>query len=419
MAVAGNNGDAERRQIARILQSETFRNADSQRRLLAYLAEKTISGEADQLKEYTVGVEAFGKPPGYDPQHDASVRIQAGKLRQKLEEYYRSEGCDDPIVVSFPKGRFRLIFAPAAKPAVEPPATLYRTWQRVAIALAIALCGALSLLAYGLLTRKPTLTQEQKAIWGPLIRGKRPIILSLGAPLFVKTPLGFFRSPTANRWEEVLKAPEFGWMRAQMESGDATPVNIYTGLGDALSAVQIARLLTAAGCDLIPKRSVAVSWEDLTNHNVVFLGPPKYTLQLNEIPVRMDLVMEGSSIRNLRPGRGEPAELRGNWPERAPYVVEDYALISRVPGLHGRGEYLILSASSTEGTAAAATFVTDPGFVRDLVSRLRDSSGNLPRYFQAVIHARFRAMVPVEISYRFHHVLEALPTRAGSAAAGR
>jgi len=80
---------------------------------------------------------------------------------------------------------------------------------------------------------------------------------------------------------------------------------------------------------------------------------------------------------------------------------------------------LILSASSTEGTAAAATFVTDPGFVRDLVSRLRDSSGNLPRYFQAVIHARFRAMVPVEISYRFHHVLEALPTRAGSAAAGR
>jgi len=418
MAIGDANGDAERRQIARILQSETFRNADSQRRLLVYLAEKTLSGEADQLKEYTVGVEAFGKPASYDPQHDASVRIQAGKLRQKLEEYYRSEGRDDPIVVSFPKGRFRLVFAPAAKPTPEPVRPPHRMWKRLAIALAVSLCGALSLLAYSLLARKPALTAEQRAIWGPLISGRRPIILSLGAPLFVKTPSGFFRSPRVNRWEEVLKAPEFGWMKPQLESGDAVPVNIYTGLGDALSAVQIARLLTSAGCDFIAKRSVAVSWEDLTNHNVVFLGPPKYSLQLSEIPVRMDLVMEGSAIRNLRPGRGEPAELRGNWPERAPYVVEDYALISRVPGLHGRGEYLILSASSTEGTAAAATFVTDPGFVRELVSRLRDSSGNFPKYFQAVIHARFRAMVPVEISYRFHHVLESSPVPLRSAATG-
>ncbi len=408
-----------RQQVARILQSETFRNAESLRRLLSYLADKSLSGQADQLKEYTVGVEAFGKPETYDPQHDASVRIQAGKLRQKLEEYYRSEGRDDPVRVLFPKGRFRLQFA---SPAPAQRLLTQDSFWKMACAVLAALLALVS--AWASLDRRstvPELTREQRLFWEPLLEGDRPIILSLGAPLFVKTPGGFFRNPRANRWEEVLATQQlFGWLQAEIAQGDALPVNIYTGLGDALGAVQITKLLTAAGRDLIAKRSTAVSWDELANHNVVFLGPPKYTLQLNEIPVRMDLFMDGNLIRNRAPRKGEPTELMGNWPEKSPYVTEDYALISRVPGLHGRREYLILSASSTEGTAAAATFVTDPNFVRQLVERLRRPGGRLPRYFQVVIHARFRAMVPVEISYRFHHELEGqTPTSDPASTAAR
>ena len=261
MALGANGEEAARGQVSRILQSQTFRNAESQRRLLSYLAEKSLSGEADQLKEYTVGLEAFGKPESYDPQHDASVRIQAGKLRQKLEEYYRSEGRDDPVLVSFPKGRFRLQFAGAPPTRDVPPPQ--RFWKLAAAALAVclvlALAGMWRIRQRGL----PELTREQREIWEPLLEGNRPLILSLGAPLFVKTPAGFFRSPRVNRWEEVAAALEFGWLKRDLAEGAATPVNIYTGMGDALGAIQITRLLSAAGRDLIAKRSTAVGWEEI------------------------------------------------------------------------------------------------------------------------------------------------------------
>src|ERR1700692_4209679 len=96
-------------QIDRIVHSDEFRSSDVLRRLLSYLAEKAASGEADQLKEYVIAIEGLGKPSSYDPQHHSAVRIQVGRLRQKLAEYYRGEGKDDEIVVDLPKGRFRLI----------------------------------------------------------------------------------------------------------------------------------------------------------------------------------------------------------------------------------------------------------------------------------------------------------------------
>src|SRR5512142_1700580 len=115
-------------EVERILHSETFRNSDVLRRLLRFLADKTISGEADQLKEYTIGIDALGKPSSYDPRQDSVVRIQVGRLRQKLAEYYRTEGKDDPVLVDLPKGRFRLYFEPrgeaeagAAAPAAAEP----------------------------------------------------------------------------------------------------------------------------------------------------------------------------------------------------------------------------------------------------------------------------------------------------------
>jgi hypothetical protein len=95
--------------VDRILQGGTFRNAPSSRRLLKYLVDHSLAGDADQLKEYTIGVDAFHKPDDYDPRLDSTVRIQIGRLRQKLSEYYRAEGKDDPLVVELPKGRFSLI----------------------------------------------------------------------------------------------------------------------------------------------------------------------------------------------------------------------------------------------------------------------------------------------------------------------
>ena len=139
---------------------------------------------------------------------------------------------------------------------------------------------------------------------------------------------------------------------------------------------------------------------------MIFLGSAKYNPQLNDLPAGQTLVMAPGEIRNLKPGPGEPEVLRGNWPPGSPYLAEDYVLISRVPGPHGQGEMLILAASSTEGTLAAVQCVTEPARAADLVRRIRDSSGRLPAHYEVVIHARFKAMVPVEMAYQFHHVLD-------------
>ena len=101
--------------VDRILQGGTFRNAPSSRRLLKYLVDHSLAGDADQLKEYTIGVDSFHKPGDYDPRLDSTVRIQIGRLRQKLAEYYREEGKDDQLIVDLPKGRFSLICEPRCR----------------------------------------------------------------------------------------------------------------------------------------------------------------------------------------------------------------------------------------------------------------------------------------------------------------
>src|SRR5579871_1000260 len=119
--------DALAAEVERILESDTFRNSDALRRLLRFLADKRLAGEADQLKEYSVGIDALGKPATYDPRHDSTVRIQVSRLRQKLAEYYRTEGKNDAMLVDLPKGRFKLTCEEnvmvAARPAVEERAS--------------------------------------------------------------------------------------------------------------------------------------------------------------------------------------------------------------------------------------------------------------------------------------------------------
>src|ERR1700735_1342896 len=97
-------------QVERILQSKIFRTSEVLRNLLAYLAEKAISGTADSLKEYTIGLDALGKPASFDPRQESVVRMHTARLRQKLSEYYRTEGVDDAVIVEMPKGGFKVTF---------------------------------------------------------------------------------------------------------------------------------------------------------------------------------------------------------------------------------------------------------------------------------------------------------------------
>ncbi len=108
--LATPSSEAVRSELEKILASVGFRNAEKLCRLLRFVLEHTLSGEADQLKEYRIGLDVFGRGPSYDPRLDPIVRLEAGRLRAKLAQYYAEEGLRDAVRIDVPKGGYSAVF---------------------------------------------------------------------------------------------------------------------------------------------------------------------------------------------------------------------------------------------------------------------------------------------------------------------
>lgn len=413
-------GESEARaQIQHVLESELFRASELQRRLLKYLADKSLSGEADQLKEYTIGIEGLGKPEAYDPRHDSSVRLQASKLRQKILEYYLTQGQADPVHIDFPRGRFKLVFTsrePA--PSETPFDQLTSKWRRITIALGVALAIAVCLCIYwGISATRwrraasPNTAIWQPALeefWSPFLNSSTPTLVCVGAPMFLRLqPNSFFlRSPGINTWKEAVSSGLVDEVKRAFPGRSVQEWYVFTGVGEAGGAFLLGRLLASRNLKLVFTNSTVLTWNDIGANNVIFVGPPKFNLQVQDLPVVQDLVFEALGIRNLRPRPGEPPFFGEGTMDARNYSGEAYALISRLPGLHGNGEILVLAGSLTAGTLAAAQYVTSEVYTRELLRRIRMPNGKVPPYFQAVISAKYKNWTPVELSCVAHRVLQ-------------
>src|ERR1700745_2656163 len=96
--------------IERLAASHVLHGSESLCKLLRYLAEHCLQNPGVPVKEYQIATEVFGRPADFDPHLDSAIRVQAGRLRVKLGEYYASEGAKDPVVVEMPKGTYSLSF---------------------------------------------------------------------------------------------------------------------------------------------------------------------------------------------------------------------------------------------------------------------------------------------------------------------
>jgi TolB-like protein len=97
-------------QLQRILDCPAFRSSPKLSRLLRYLVEAALAGRSERLKAYTIAVDVFEQPPSFDPQTNALVRVQAGRLRNLLERYYLNDGRADPLRIEIPKGGYVTVF---------------------------------------------------------------------------------------------------------------------------------------------------------------------------------------------------------------------------------------------------------------------------------------------------------------------
>ena len=98
--------DTVREYLARILSSSEFHSSKRCQEFLNYVVEKALSGQTDDLKERTIGMEVFGRPASYEPSTDATVRVKAGEVRKRLISYYSGTGQLDEVAIQLPPGGY-------------------------------------------------------------------------------------------------------------------------------------------------------------------------------------------------------------------------------------------------------------------------------------------------------------------------
>src|SRR5579863_9384177 len=144
--LAGAEDAAVRQRLDAILHSQTFHGARRQQKLLKHLVEERLAGRESLLKEYTVGVVVFERGEAFDPRIDPIVRVEASRLRSRLEKYYESEGNDSDLRIQLPRGSYVPVISsrPAVPVAAVAPTVAERRrvpkieWPLVVAGIAVA-----------------------------------------------------------------------------------------------------------------------------------------------------------------------------------------------------------------------------------------------------------------------------------------
>ena len=391
-------------EIERLVSSRTLHGSESLCKLLRYLAEQAIKHPGTPLKEYQIATEVFGRQPDFDPHLDSLVRVQAGRLRSKIAEYYSSEGSDDPLIVELPKGSYGLVFHAAnlstrtiLRDMREPeanrgPERRRRTFAPTILTLSILLAIAILTIAALLLNRSAAIQSSAgesqpaalRVFWHGFTSGQYPpwIIFSNGA--FVGRPetgLRYF-DPGRDARETIL--------------------DHYTGVGEVLAVYDLDQVFTQLHRPVRVKRGSLFTLDDAQNNNLIFVGSPAENLTLRDIPSTHEFVFQRPAsgqrkgdlaIVNVHPQPGEPKEFFGT-PAGTP-LIEDYAIVGLVPGMNSSHWVLILAGTTTIGTQAAAEYVCRQDSLQQLLLRLSVSANGEMKPFEAVLKVKVARGVPV------------------------
>lgn len=117
------NKEEVKQYLAKVLAGSAFTRAGRVAELLAYLVELKLNDEAARPTQYGIATEVFDRATGFDPGEDAIVRVEAGRLRKKLYEYYATDGKQDSLRFELPKGTLSIVISPEKR---QPPQPLPR-----------------------------------------------------------------------------------------------------------------------------------------------------------------------------------------------------------------------------------------------------------------------------------------------------
>jgi hypothetical protein len=432
-------------QVRRIVQSATFRNATTLQQLFQYLAAKTIAGEPEALKEYTIGIEALGRRQDFDPKADPIVRVQSHRLRLKLKEYYDLEGSHDPILVQIPKGHYVPSFEAASSVTNVDDGSLIETggtdpevrliekrperrlrWLILkgatiaAAAIVVFTSGwwignrpvrigteaesalASMGLAFG---RSP---DPVRAFWaGFLGNDPAPVIAYPDAVFLLDDSNDLFRfRQGASDSRGSLVDPHLARQFASnpdlvAKAGQLYYENGYTGTGELESVAMLTGLLGRMGVKPIIKSCRDVTPDDLKQHNVILLGSPFQNIAVAQLLTTGDFTFKNPDSRheqwraqivNAHPRANEEPAYHTERDPSTQVLKTDYSVISIVPGVVPGRLIAVLGGLDTKGTEGATMFATSKPGIEEL-NRALSLSGEAETkgatsVFQALVRVR-------------------------------
>ena len=434
--------EEKREALEKLLASASFRRQEQLQRFLRYVCDLEMSGRGSGIHEYQIGLDVFGKPAGYSTGEDTAVRSRAHTLRKKLQEYYATEAPASPVRIDIPKGSYVPVFVraanvglvePAPAPAEPtPPLATKRRWPWL-IPTGTFLAGALLTIVVIVTWRwagssAPAIDPLVREAWGPILSSgsaKTMVFLASPAHLFVRRlpsdsveiessgrPLGRHELPNSTELREWY----FGrYSEVPGTSPYLIPTHNSPLWGDAIGALTTVGLLARAGVpyEIVAERASTAS--ALRDRNAVVLGRPEYSPAAEFMLSNKPMSIAYSSVAKeyvLKVACGSsPSKSYSDSASQAGRARDDdrYGLITVVsPDSPSGGTRVVhFSGLASAGTQAAAEYFSSATQLRQLAAKFKaDGIRGFPRSYQVLVRAKAIAMLPVQMEYVSHCVIE-------------
>ncbi|MBS1806975.1 MAG: hypothetical protein JST84_02155 [Acidobacteria bacterium] len=433
-------------QLEKLIASKQFCQTRNLGKFLQHIVRKTVAGEESDLKESLLGREVFLRGENFDPAKDSVVRVQAIALRKKLTTYYEEEGFNDEVVITLPKGHYVPVFSshqaqnnalavlPTDQAVFQDSITVRQAtytppprWKAVGT---LALYFALGLITTVLLQSwyrdgqsksspmaegKPlrgAIDPSYAVLWDKFLQPNADNILAFGTPQFFVANGVFLRDVEVNSPEEFSDGTRLKALQATLQNKlhtELRPTETYTGVGETQGIYLLSRFLLKTALEPKVTSTRMIRWNEMKNSNVIFLSSMRFHTLAKELPFPNDFVIKAGNagqIVNLHPLEGE----KSVYGRTAEDPINDYAVITLWPGKSNQQRVLVLSGNTTYGTLAAAEYVTDPEYLRQLYGqieqcRLKQKKDQHSPFFQVLVRAEVKENQPYKITYVTHHDL--------------
>jgi len=405
------------------LESRWFRESAQLRVFLKHVVEETLAGRQDGLKEYSLGLEVFHRPPDYDPRNDAIVRVQASQLRKRLASYYNHEGRSSTLRIDLPRGGYVPAFAEVevepqkveVEPPKAPPHVPVTRWRQFSVGVALGLLIASgAFLLYGLRQNRPP--EHAPALWGAFDTSSAETIVSFGVPLFYNGGGFFVRDTKVNEPGQMQNERHREIARAL--GTQIHPVeDIYTGIGDMVGTHEVIRWLEARGVKVRLANSHYLGHTDILGKNLVVVSSIRFQTLLQEMQMPSHFTFDGSQNGGFLVDDPGPGEQRRYSALSGAGVDTSYAILHLWPGKQPEHRILYLTGITTWATEGAARYVVESQQLTDLQARLdadppEGPKGKKSPYFEVLLRVEGKNNAYRTANYVTHRYLPQHLSRA-------